>query len=188
MSLIITKEDLIAYAEVDYIIKHMNERYISKVPEKLKHFFETMKDPDTEVYVNPHLPLQKQNLQEYTLQILAILHVKYWCTSTERKNELISKMQKNQEKLEQQFYAKKDIQDAFASDDANVDRRVSTEDPVITKYSDYAENNSDIQDFTDTVEENNKVNENLIRTEDKKNSFISKMRNFFNKVFGKNSE
>ena len=30
MSVVITREDIIAYAEVDYIINHMNEKYINK--------------------------------------------------------------------------------------------------------------------------------------------------------------
>ena len=35
MSVVITREDIISYAEVDYIIHHMNEKYINKLPEKL---------------------------------------------------------------------------------------------------------------------------------------------------------
>ena len=39
MGVVITKEDIRAYAEVNYIINHMNEKYREKVPEKLKNFF-----------------------------------------------------------------------------------------------------------------------------------------------------
>lgn len=35
MSVIITLEDIQAYAEVDYIIHHMNEKYIEKIPKKI---------------------------------------------------------------------------------------------------------------------------------------------------------
>ena len=37
MSVVITLDDIRAYAEVDYIIKHMNQKYIDKVPEKLRN-------------------------------------------------------------------------------------------------------------------------------------------------------
>ena len=71
MSVVITREDLIAYAEVDYIIHHMNEKYIEKIPEKLRAFFSHIKDPMHKVYINPYQPLQSQGLKQYTLEIIA---------------------------------------------------------------------------------------------------------------------
>ena len=53
MGVVITRDDIIAYAEVDYVIKHMNERYQDMVPVKLREFFETYKEPDYDIYVNP---------------------------------------------------------------------------------------------------------------------------------------
>ena len=46
MSVIITLDDIRAYAEVDYIINHMNIKYKEKVPEKMLAFFSTYKDPN----------------------------------------------------------------------------------------------------------------------------------------------
>ena len=63
---VITRDDIIAYAEVDYIIHHMNEKYVEKIPAKLLQFFATIKDPEHEVYVNPRVPLQNQNLNFQT--------------------------------------------------------------------------------------------------------------------------
>ena len=100
MSVVITLEDIQAYAEIDYIINHMNEKYIEKVPKKLLEFFSNMKDPNYEVYVDPHKPLQNQGLKKYTLEVIALLHVKYWCEDENRRNELIERMQANQEKYE----------------------------------------------------------------------------------------
>ena len=78
MSVIITREDIMAYAEVDYIIHHMNEKYIKKVPEKLLDFFNKIKDPEYIVHVDPRVPLQNQNLKKYTLELIALIHLKYW--------------------------------------------------------------------------------------------------------------
>lgn len=39
MSVVITIDDIRAYAEVDYIINHMNQKYIDKVPKRMKDFF-----------------------------------------------------------------------------------------------------------------------------------------------------
>lgn len=63
MSVVITLDDIRAYAEVDYIIKHMNQKYIDKVPEKLRKFFAEYKDPTYEVKINPYIPLDKQGLK-----------------------------------------------------------------------------------------------------------------------------
>ena len=68
MGVVITREDIRAYAEVNYIINHMNEKYREKVPEKLKTFFNEYKDPTCEIKINPYVPLQNQGLQRYTLE------------------------------------------------------------------------------------------------------------------------
>ena len=103
MSVVITREDIIAYAEVDYIIHHMNDKYINKLPETLLKFFGELKDPEHYVYVDPHKPLQNQGLRRYTLEIIALLHLKFWCENEERKKELYDLMLKNQTKLEEQM-------------------------------------------------------------------------------------
>jgi hypothetical protein len=120
MSVVITLEDIQAYAEVDYIIHHMNERYIEKVPTKLLDFFNSVKDPTYEVYVDPHIPLQNQGLKKYTLEILAILHVKYWCENEGRKAELLAKMQANQDKFEAQLKEKFSVENLFNNSSAKV--------------------------------------------------------------------
>lgn len=103
MGVIITREDIMAYAEVDYIIHHMNERYLEMLPPKIVTFFEKMKDPEYEVYVDPRKPLQNQNLKKYTLEIIALLHLKYWCEDEERKQELYNRMETNQVKFEEKL-------------------------------------------------------------------------------------
>ena len=103
MSVVSTLEDIRAYAEVDYIIKHMNEKYREKVPQKMLDFFETYKDPTYEVKINPYVPLQKQGLQRYALEIIALLHLKYWCEDEERKQELYNRMETNQVKFEEKL-------------------------------------------------------------------------------------
>ena len=87
MGVIITREDIIAYAEVDYIINHMNEKYSEMVPASIRNFFATIKEPGYDVFVDPRKPLANQGLRQYTLEIIALLHLKYWCQDEERKKE-----------------------------------------------------------------------------------------------------
>lgn len=186
MSVVITKDDIMAYAEVDYIIHHMNERYLNKLPEKLIYFFENIKDPEHEVYIEPHKPLQNQGLKQYALEVLAILHLKYWCESEERKKELLAKMRENQQKLEQQMHDKYNIDNIFDNPAVKEEKEEVDSAPqgdfskprTVTVYSNYAENNPDIKDYTDLKEEHVQQNEEtkILAAETKINSgFLSKI-------------
>ena len=120
MGVVITRDDIIAYAEVDYIIHHMNEKYIKKVPEKLLDFFGSIKDPEYTVNINPRVPLQNQNLKKYTLELIALLHLKYWCEDEERRKMLYEKMLENQRKLDSQMREKYNIDNMFDINSAKV--------------------------------------------------------------------
>lgn len=171
MGVVITRDDIIAYAEVDYIIHHMNEKYINKVPEKLLNFFGTIKDPEYVVHVDPHVPLQNQNLKKYTLELIALLHLKYWCEDEERRKMLYEKMLDNQRKLDSQMREKYNIDNMFDMNSAKVvnsssdlshpsafsnDTTSNEQNNVdystprnITKYDAVAQENPDIKDYTD---------------------------------------
>lgn len=160
MSVVITLEDIQAYAEVDYIIHHMNQRYIDKVPSKMIEFFESYKDPNHEIHINPYVPLQNQGLKRYTLEIIALLHLKYWCEDEKRKQELYNIMLSNQHKLEEQMREKYSVEKLFDNASATV---VTTEEDLekqdfskpraVQRYEQYTQNNPDIQDYTDVVDE-----------------------------------
>lgn len=185
MSVVITKEDLIAYAEVDYIIKHMNEKYISKLPEKLVNFFDTMKDPEHEIYIHPYKPLQSQGLMKYTLEIVALLHVKYWCENEERKEQLLQKMKDNQEKFEAQLQEKFNVDNIFQNSNQTYHQEIHEEDPVVTAFSKYTVNNPDIQDYTDVEED---THHELVKNIEVKKSLFEKLKNFIKKIIGKGTD
>ena len=160
MSVVITRDDIIAYAEVDYIIHHMNEKYINKIQEKLLNFFSTIKDPNHEIYVNPRVPLQNQNLKKYTLEIIALLHIKYWCEDEERRQMLYEKMMENQRKLDAHMREKYNIDNMFNLNSAkgvnsvyDLEESDYSKPKNITKYSNMVEDNPDITDYTDVEED-----------------------------------
>ena len=189
MSVVITLDDIRAYAEVDYIISHMNEKYREKVPEKMLNFFHDYKDPNHEVKVDPYVPLQKQGLKRYTLEILALFHLKYWCEDEERKKELYGLMLENQERLENQMREKYSVEKLFdnahatvvsSEGDLNEEKEDFTKPRVVQRYSQYTEENTDIQDYTDHVEEQQVVTEsdNLPKT-------VEEVKNLFQKIKSK---
>lgn len=194
MSVIITREDIIAYAEVDYIINHMDEKYIQKVPEVLRNFFAEVKDPEHEINIDPYKPLQSQGLRKYTLEIIALLHLKYWCENEERKKELYELMLQNQNKLEEQLREKLSIDNLFDNNQATIvtekeDLRDQdySRPKVIQKYDQYTKTNPDIHDYSDVVEEEKteeklpeKVNEKVL-SNNFFASFFDKIRKMFKK-------
>lgn len=168
MSVVITLDDIRAYAEVDYIINHMNQKYREKVPQKMLNFFGELKDPNYEVKVNPYIPLQNQGLQRYTLEIIALLHLKYWCEDEERKKELYNIMVRNQEKLEEQMRDRYSVEKLFdnasatvVKDEEDLEKDDFSKPRVVQRYSQYTETNSDIQDYTDHVEVTQESEETL---------------------------
>lgn len=194
MGAVITIDDIRAYAEVDYIINHMNEKYVEKVPKKILNFFSELKDPNYEVKVDPYVPLQKQGLKRYTLEIIALLHLKYWCEDEERKKELYGIMLRNQEKLEEQMRDKYSVEKLFDNASAKVvneESDLQKEDflkpRLVQRYSQYTEQNSDIQDYTDH-EETNDVNLLLKNSNEVKKSFITKIKEKVLSVFKKSEK
>lgn len=202
MSVVITIDDLRAYAEVDYIINHMNQKYIDKVPKRMKDFFSSLKDPNHVVKINPYVPLQNQGLQRYTLEIIALLHLKYWCEDEERKQELYDIMLKNQRKLEEQMKEKYGVEKLFdnasakvVSDESDLEDSTTQNEndfsrpKVVQRYTGYEQNN-DIQDYTDHVEEpvsqtNNTVqsSQSLVSNLTEKLGFIAKIKEKLQSIF-----
>ena len=99
METVISNDDRIAMAEVDYIIHHMNERYLNKIPQKLRDYITILNKRNVKIYVNPSIPLEKQGLKEFTLYFLIILNLKYWCDDSRRKDILLM-LENNQKKYE----------------------------------------------------------------------------------------
>ncbi len=83
-------EDRQAYAEVDFIIHNMNEKYINMLPKKMLNFFKEAKDPDYVVQIDLKKPLYNQSLKDYTFDLLNILNLNYWCKDEEKKKEILN--------------------------------------------------------------------------------------------------
>jgi hypothetical protein len=141
MKVVVTLEDIQAYTEVDYIIHHMNKRYLEMLPMKLVNFFSQFKDPDFYVYVDPKKPLQSQGLKRFTLEIIAVLHVKYWCENEERRKELMEQMKENQRRSSEALRAKYSV-DVFAKENVEVTTNSGETPDIVEK------NSSEVVDFS----------------------------------------
>lgn len=84
----ITKSTRIAYAEIDSFIELLPKAEKEKIPNNLIRYFKEEKDKETVKKLSLDIPLEKQNLQEDTWNLIAIIYLKYLCEDEEEKKEL----------------------------------------------------------------------------------------------------
>lgn len=171
---IIPNEDRIAVAEVDYIIHHMNELYLNKIPQKVRDYITIIKKRNIEIYVDPKVPLEKQGLKEFTLYLLMILNLKYWC-SDERRKDILAMMDENQRKYDEKinniFEQAESLNTVSEEDVENIQTNKPKKVKIVENTSDETENSENIEEI---IEES----ENAITVKPKENFFIK----FINKV------
>ena len=143
---VIPTEDRIAVAEVDYIIHHMNEMYLNKIPQKVRDYITILKKRNIEIYVDPHIPLENQGLKEFTLYFLMILNLKYWCND-ERRKDILAMMEGNQREYDEKV---KNIFDQAeklkTADQAEVSGNINKPKEVIAVNSEkFRESNENIK-------------------------------------------
>ena len=181
MDVVITNDDRIAIAEVDYIIHHMNEKYLNRIPQKVRDCITILKKKNLDIYVDPHKPLDKQGLKEFTLHFLMILNLKYWCND-ERRKDILSMMENNQRKFEDKvnnIFGKADSMQSVTGSEvvASKPRQITT---VGTDTSADGNNASDMkasneivkqEEHSNAIDDLKNVEQSIIATENE-NIFI----------------
>lgn len=117
-----------SYVEVLEIIKYMDKIYIDKIPQKLIQFFGENKAKDYEFKYNSALELDKQNLNDNTLVLLAILNLNYWCEDEEHKKELIAKYNENEEKYQNELREKYNPDEIFKKKKEKMEENIQVEE------------------------------------------------------------
>lgn len=119
-------ELLKAYAEVDKVLSFMENKYVEKIPSKMREMFKNEKLEGYNPVINPKVPLDEQDLQRKTLSILAMLNLNYWCESEKEKQELISLYAENDRKREEELREKYNPDNLFKnkSKDNNIEENL----------------------------------------------------------------
>ena len=115
-----------AYAEVDKVLTFMENKYVDKIPVKMREMFKSEKLEGYNPIINPKIPLDEQNLQKRTLAILAMLNLNYWCESEKEKQELISLYAENDRKREEELREKYSPDNLFKKKDDKIEEVQST--------------------------------------------------------------
>jgi len=124
-----------AYAEVDKVLTFMENKYVEKIPVKMREMFKNEKLEGYNPIINPKIPLDEQNLQKRTLAILAMLNLNYWCESEKEKQELISLYAENDKKREEELRERYNPDNLFKKKEDKIEEVQST---ALIKY--YEEN------------------------------------------------
>lgn len=95
-----------AFAEVDEILVLMENKYIEKIPQKMREMFKNERSLDYKPEIKVDIPLAEQNLQRKTFAILAMLNLNYWCEDENEKQKLLQVYAKNDKKKEEELRKK----------------------------------------------------------------------------------
>jgi len=95
-----------AYSEVYSILNFVDEYYVSKISSKFIEYMYRKKDDNYTPNIDMSIPLEEQELQEDTANILAMIKYNYWCETAEEKQELMDILNKNEEKYQAEIKEK----------------------------------------------------------------------------------
>ena len=102
----ITKSTRIAYAEIDSFIELLPKVEKEKIPSKLKQYFKAEKDKETTKKLSMDIPIEEQNLQEETWNLIAMVYLKYLCEDEKEKKELEQIYDENEKKYREEMKEK----------------------------------------------------------------------------------
>lgn len=101
------------YSEVYQVLNLLGNEYIDKLPKSLFNMLEEKRDINYEPKYTEDIPLNKQNIKNETLSIIALLHLNYWCENVNEKNELNQMLKNNEDRYQDELRKKYDSDNIF---------------------------------------------------------------------------
>ena len=128
-------DNMLAYAEVDEILKLLETEYRERVPEKVRNFFKEERMPNYNPKIEVGKPLTEQNLKRETMVLLAILNINYWCDSEEEKQSFLNELAEN-EKEKRELEEKYNPDNLFKSKNNNIntDNIIASQNVSLVEY------------------------------------------------------
>lgn len=113
-----------AYVEVLEVLKHMDQKYVEKVPTKLKAFLKKNASKEYKFKLDKNIPFEEQILKQSTISILAMINYNYWCEDEEHKKYLLNKYNENEIKYQKTLMEKYSKENLFKKDENNYTNNV----------------------------------------------------------------
>lgn len=101
----ITKNNKV-FSEVYSILLFLGDSFVSRIPRGIFNTIKFSRDTNYTPIYNRNIPLYEQDISIEALNIIAKLHIDYWCDSHEEKSELYLILQNNEKKANQKFIQK----------------------------------------------------------------------------------
>ena len=102
-----------AYSEMLELFKFLPSEYIERTPKEILDVLKKERLENYIVHINTEKPIDRNVLQEETIQLLAMLNYNYWCTDEYLKNKLYEQYSKNEEQYQKELSQKYDINRVF---------------------------------------------------------------------------
>lgn len=102
-----------AFSEVYMILKLLDEELKNKVPDNIVEFIDNERDKSYIPVINPNIEIEKQNLMVDTINIMAVLKVKYWCKDKEEKQRVMEIINKNENTYREKQRKEYDVNNIF---------------------------------------------------------------------------
>ena len=109
----------IAMAELLYYLKGIRKEDIAKIPQKLMVFFLENASKDYKCKFDYNKPLNQLELQEETKGLIAMICLNYWCETNEQKKNFIRNLNKNERKYQEQLREKYSPDNIFKNQTIN---------------------------------------------------------------------
>lgn len=101
------------YAELDEFIELLDDSDKNKIPNSVRDFFKNEKDKNYKKHIDRNTPIDKQNLKEETLALIALLYLRYICDNEEEKSRLEKIYAENEKKYREELKEKYDSEKAL---------------------------------------------------------------------------
>lgn len=102
----------IAFAEINELLKYFPQKYIDRIPKKLRDFLKENEYVGHKIEIDLTKKLEEQNLSSETKTLLTLIYRDYWATET-RKRELDKIFLENDENYEKELKLKFDPDKIF---------------------------------------------------------------------------
>ena len=140
-----TYETKKAYSEVCEVLENMPNEYVNRIPKRIIDLFQMEKLKDYEVNIDKSNPLDKNNLSQKTMVLIAMLNYYYWCPNKKLKDELYKMYLDNNEKYEKEKIEKYNPNNIF--EDSKNEKSIEQNEDSNVALIKYNENNFIIRLF-----------------------------------------
>lgn len=135
----VTTQTRKAYSETLEILKNLPQIYTKKIPTQVIDAFESEKLEDYKPIINSKKPIDKENLQKETLEVIAMLNYNYWCQDEETKARLYKMYSENEEKKQEELEQKYNVENIFEKRKEKLENDENNQNENTTKMIEYKE-------------------------------------------------